>query len=155
MKATLNSKIVELKTLLHRASHMQTTPRNVGTPWEDSTSREGQMQFIRIVPRSVILPSRNLVEQSGFIKVNLAVIPTYTLKIVQTQVQEELRGQELNTYKQNKKLSKDNEELHRSANEVKDKLVMEQYNANMMEKTIDDLCIEFLHYNISSDVALP
>lgn len=32
---------------------------------------------------------------------------------------------------------------------------MEQYNASVMEKTIDDLCVEFPHCNISSNAALP
>lgn len=84
---------------------------------------------------------RNLVEQSGFIEVHLVAIPTDTLQIVQTQVQEELQGREINTYKHNHKLSKGNEELCRSENEVKDKLAMEQYNASVIEKTIDDLCV--------------
>ena len=52
-------------------------------------------------------------------------------------------------------LSKDNVELCRSADEVMDKLAMEPYNASVMEKTIEDLCIEFPQCNISSDVALP
>ena len=85
----------------------------------------------------------------------LTTIPTDTLQIMQTQVQEELRGREISTYKKNKKLSKDNEELRRSANKVKDKLVMEQYNTRVMEKTIDDPCTKFMHCNILSDVALP
>ena len=82
MKAVLDSKIAELKILLQRAPQMQETPitqSNVGTLREDSTTEEGRTRFIHIVPRSVILPSGNPVEQSGFIKVNLMAIPTYTL----------------------------------------------------------------------------
>lgn len=42
MKATLDSKIAKLKTLLQKASHMQTTPSNVGTLWEESIVEEGR-----------------------------------------------------------------------------------------------------------------
>ena len=41
MKATLDSKIAELKTLLQKAPKMQATPSNVGTPREDFTLEEG------------------------------------------------------------------------------------------------------------------
>ena len=58
-------------------------------------------------------------------------------------------------YKQNKKLLKDHEELRRSTKETKNQLVQEIYNANQLEKTINDLCAEFSHCNIPVDVALP
>ena len=48
-----------------------------------------------------------------------------------------------------------NEEFRRSVDEVKDKLVMEQYNTSMMEKTIEDLYAEFLQCNIPPDATLP
>lgn len=152
-KANLNNKITELKTLLQKAPQMQATPSNVGTLQEDSTSEEGRTRFVQLVPKSVILPSGNLVEQSRFIEVNLVVIPTNTLQIVQIQVQEELHGQEVNTYKKNRKLLKNHEELRRSAEEMKNKLAQERYHTSQMEKMINDLCAEFPHYNIPADVA--
>ena len=85
---------------------------------------------------------------------NLAAIPIDTLQIVETQVQEELHVREVNTYKQNRKLLKDHEELRRSAEETKNQLVQEKYNTSQMEKTINDLCAEFPHCNIPTDDAL-
>lgn len=41
MKATLDSRIAELKTLLQKAPQIKGTPSNVGTLQEDSTSKEG------------------------------------------------------------------------------------------------------------------
>ena len=101
MKAELDNKITELKTLLQKAPLMQATPSNVGILWEDSASEEGWTKSVQLVPKSVILPSGNPVEQFEFIQVNLAAIPTDTLQIGQTQVQEELHVREENTYRQN------------------------------------------------------
>lgn len=154
MRTELDNKIIELKTLLQRAPPMQTTLSYVGILREDSTSEEGQTRFVRLVPKSVILPLGNPIEQSGFIEVKLATIPIDTLGIVQTQVQEELRVREVNTYKQSRKLLKYHEELRRSAEETKNQLVQEKYNTIQMEKTINNLCAEFLHCNIPADVAL-
>ena len=86
---------------------------------------------------------------------NLIAIPTNTLQIMQMQVREELRGREIKTYKKNEKLSKDNEELHKSIDEMKGKLMMEQYNATLVEQTINDLCVEFPQCKIPSDAILP
>ena len=59
MKTELDSKMAELKTLLQRAPQVQEAPSYVGTPWEESTSEEGQTRFVWIIPKSVILPSSN------------------------------------------------------------------------------------------------
>lgn len=155
MKIELDTKIAKLKTQLQRAPLMQVAPSYVGTAQEESTSEEGQTRFVWLVPKSVILPSGNLVQQSRFIEVNLATIPTETLQIVQTQVQEKLRVREANTYQQNKKLLNDHQELRRSVEETKNQLVQEKYNASQLEKRINDLCAEFPYCNILVDVALP
>ena len=80
---------------------MQAAPSSTGIPREESISEEGQTIFIQLVHHSVILPSGSPIQQSGFIEVNLAAVPTETLQVVQTQVQEELRVREASTYRQN------------------------------------------------------
>ena len=42
-----------------------------------------------------------------------------------------------------------------SAEETKNKLAQERYNASQMEKTSNDLCVEFPHCNILADTAIP
>ena len=51
------------------------------------------------------------IEQVRFIDIDLAGIPLEGLKLVQTQVQEEMRECELLTYTQNEKLKKENDQL--------------------------------------------
>ena len=54
-------------------------PGYVGTAREESTSEEGLTKFIRLVLKSDILPSSNLVQQYWFIEVSLAAILIETL----------------------------------------------------------------------------
>ena len=67
--------------------------------------------MVHILPTSVRLPSRSLIEKTWFIEVGLVGIPIETLQMVQLQAQEELRERELSTYTQNDKLVKDNVKL--------------------------------------------
>lgn len=155
MQTTVESKIVKLKTLLQSSPQVQTTPSSVGAPREESISEEGQTKFVRLVPKSVILPSSSPIQQSGSIEVNLAAIPIETLQVVQIQVQEELHVREETTYRKNRKLLKDTKELCRSVEEEKHQLVKEKYNATELEKMINDVCVKFPHCNIPADAALP
>ena len=104
MQMVLDNKMAELKTLLHRAHQAQLAQSSTRTPREEFVSKEGLTRFIRLVHQSVILPSGSPIQQSGFIEVNLIAVPTETLQVVQTQVQEEIRVREANTYRQNLKL---------------------------------------------------
>lgn len=50
---------------------------------------------------------------------------------------------------------KDTEELCRSAEETKNQLVHEKYNATELEKMINDLFVQFPQCNIAVDATLP
>ena len=98
MKSALDMKIMELKTLLERTTQIPTaTTSTFGTPRGGSTV-QGRTRCVRILPTSVRLPSRSPIEQTGFIEVDLEGIMTDTLRMVQVQVEEELRDKELVTY---------------------------------------------------------
>ena len=98
MKSTLNIRIVELKTLLERATQMPTpTTSTYGTPRGGSIV-QGRVRCVHILPTSVRLPSGSPIEQTGFIEVDLAGILTNTLQMVQVHVHEELRDEEVATY---------------------------------------------------------
>jgi hypothetical protein len=87
--------------------------------------------------------------------VNLVVVPTETLQVVQTQVQEELHVREANTYRKNLKLLQDTDNLQSSTKDAKYQLVQERYKASKLEKMINDVCVEFPHCNILIDTMLP
>ena len=98
MKSTLDFQIVELKTIMERASQLTTqTPSTLGSPWGDHIAQE-RTWVIQIVPTSVRLPPSVEVEQAGFIEIDLVGIPIESLQMVQTQVHEELKERELIMY---------------------------------------------------------
>lgn len=98
MKSVLDMEIAELKTLLEQTTQILTaTTRTSGTPWGGSIA-QGRTRFFCILPTIVRLPLGSPIEQIGFIKVDLAGIPTDALQMVQVQVREELRDRELVTY---------------------------------------------------------
>lgn len=99
MKVVIDQRIAELKNLLERTPQMptvlamQSTSR---TPLEDSMTK-GRTQFVCILLASVRLPSGSLIDETGFIEVNLIDIPTETLQLVRMQVHEELHEIEYST----------------------------------------------------------
>lgn len=154
MKSMLDMKIVELKTLLERASQILTTTTSTsGTPRGGSTS-QGRTCFIQILPTSVILLSRSSIEQIGFIEVDLAGILTKTLQMVQVQVQEELRERELITYQQNERLTKENDQLQARNESISTKQTQKEHEESKLKQVIKYLCAEIPQCNFQPETPL-
>ena len=67
------------------------------------------------------------IEKAGFIKIDLVGILLESLHLVQTQIQEEMRGRELFTYTQNEKLKKENNHLQEQKKFILVKLTQKEY----------------------------
>lgn len=110
-----------------------------GTPQGDSMS-EGRTRFACILPTSVRLPLGSPIDQTGFIEVNLADIPTETLQLVQVQIHEEFHEREYSTYQRNGQLIKANDQLQAQHDAIKVELMKQQYEESQFKKTIEDIC---------------
>ena len=103
---------------------------------------------------SVRIPSGSPIEQTWFIKVDLAGIPTDTLQMIQVQVQEELRDREVATYQQNEKLAKENDQLQERNKSISTKLTQKEYEESQLKQMIEDLCVELPQCNISMEASM-
>lgn len=154
MKSVLDMKIVELKTLLERASHISTATTSTSGTSRGGSIAQGRMHFVQILPTSVTLPSGSLIGQTRFIEVDLVGIPTDTLQMVQVQVQEELGERKLITYQQNEKLAKENDQLQARNESISTKLSKKEHEENKLKQVIDDLCVNLRQCNIQPETLL-
>lgn len=139
LKSALDMQIVELKTLMERAS--QLTPQKLSlssSPRGNPTSQE-RTRVIRIVPTGVRLPLGVEIEQAGFIKIDLEGIPLESFQLVQTQVQEEMRERELLTYAHNEKLRKENDQLQAQNKSISKKMAQKEEEEHRLMQAIEYL----------------
>ena len=154
MKSVINMKIVELKTLMEQASQLPTPmPSTYGTLRRGSTS-QGRTHFVQILPAIVRLPSGSQIEQTRFIELDLARIPIETLKMVQLQVHEELREQELSTYTQNEKIVKDNAKLQQKYKTVSAQLAEKTVEEEKLKKVVANIGAKIPAYNIDPEAPI-
>ena len=110
--------------------------------------------MVQILPASVRLPSGSQIEQTGFIEVDLAGIPTKTLQMVQVQVHEELKERELSTYTQNEKLVKDNAKLQQKYKTISAQLAEKAAEEEKLKKAVADIGAELPAYNIDPEAPI-
>lgn len=154
LKSTLDVQIVELRSIMERASQLPTQTLSTFGSLRGDSIVQGYTRIIQIQPTSVRLPPGIQVEQEGFTEVDLTGIPTETLQMVQIQVHEELREHELSTYAQNEKLMKDNTQLQQKYKTILAQLAQKEEEEEKIKKGVVDIYVDLPTYNIDPEVLI-
>lgn len=151
LKQTIEAQLIELKTLVSHAPQVATS---FTTPSAIIDPEGNRHRFVAVTPISIRQPSAQEGLLEGATQLDLAALPSETLRILQAQVAEEFNDKEQLVRAKNVALRQEKDNTESKYRKATALVAWQKKDEVSMRKSVAELCSELLDMQLEDDASV-